>query len=617
MSAAPLPVVVFDGDCGFCRRCVLWLRARTGERVDYRPYQEVHAQFPQVEPAAFARAVHLIDTDGRASSGATAVARVLRFAPGWGWAPLVHRFVPGAAWISERAYRIVADHRVGFSRLARWFSGPQLEPPSFQLSRRLFFGLLGVVFLAAFVSCWLQIHGLAGSDGLLPVEALLEQARNTLGAQAWWRLPTLCWWNSSDACLDALCGVGTLGSLLMIAGRAPRALALLLWLLYLSLVVAGQDFFEFQWDGLLLETALLAVLFAPRGWRAQWRVEPTPGGMFLMRWLLFRLLLLSGIAKLASGDPAWSRLQALDFHFWTQPLPLSTSFAVHQAPGDLHAAGVVLVLAIEIGMPLLIFGARRLRLIAAAGIVMLQIAIALTGSYGFFNVLTIALCLLLVDDRSLRALVPRFLRDRLLPLRPAVFVPGSLGRRAAGALAGGALFVLATFAALESLSRDSLLPSALQPVWRQVRVWRSTNAYGLFATMTRERPELVLEGSVDGSDWREYEFTWKPGRLDRAPRPAGLHMPRLDWQMWFEALGRSAGWPPSAWFVALQERLLAGSPAVQDLLAADPFAGRRPRHVRAVLYVYQFTSEHERRRTGRWWRRERRETFAAVSGDGR
>ena len=136
-------------------------------------------------------------------------------------------------------------------------------------------------------------------------------------------LPTLCWFNSSNAFLHFLCGAGAVISVLLIAGFVPRALLIVLFAFYLSLTIAGQTFFSFQWDILLLETGFLAIFFAPLKWRLSAKQEaPYLGvGLFLLKLLLFKLMFMSGVVKLTSGDDSWWNLTALDYHYWTQPLP--------------------------------------------------------------------------------------------------------------------------------------------------------------------------------------------------------------------------------------------------------------------------------------------------------
>src|SRR5204863_892201 len=138
-----------------------------------------------------------------------------------------------------------------------------------------------------------------------------------------------------------------------------------------------------------------------------------------------------------------------------------------------------------------------------------------------------------------------------------------------------------------------------------------TSSYGLFAVMTTERHEIVIEGSNDGSTWREYEFRFKPGDVHRAPAWVAPHQPRLDWQMWFAALGSYRSNP---WFVNFVFRLLEGSPDVLALLDRNPFPDAPPRYIRAPIYDYTFTDRQTRRATGAWWRREPRGTYLrAVS----
>ena len=139
--------------------------------------------------------------------------------------------------------------------------------------------------------------------------------------------------------------------------------------------------------------------------------------------------------------------------------------------------------------------------------------------------------------------------------------------------------------------------------------FRLVNGYGLFAVMTTERPEIVIEASRNGVEWQEYEFRWKPGDVRRHPRFVAPHQPRLDWQMWFAALGY---YHSTSWFAPFLFNLLRGSPDVLSLLRKNPFADQPPRYVRAVLYDYRFTGFAERRATGAWWRRERRGLYSPT-----
>ena len=273
---------------------------------------------------------------------------------------------------------------------------------TFVFSRRLFLRLLGFVYLSAFASLGVQITGLVGSRGILPIGALLSQARATYGAEAVHAFPTLLWLSSGDAMLLLLCWGGALLSVLLIVGLAPAVTSAVLWVFYLSLTVAGQVFLEFQWDMLLLETGLLACLYAPL--RSP-DAEPNP----IVRWVLwslaFKLTFLSGITKLASGDPTWAAWTAMTYHYWTQPLPTWTSWYAAQSPAAVQYWSVPAMLAFELVVPFAIFlpaRFRAMRLIACALMTLLQVGIAATGNYGFFNLLTIVLYLALLDDQTLR-----------------------------------------------------------------------------------------------------------------------------------------------------------------------------------------------------------------------
>jgi hypothetical protein len=451
-------------------------------------------------------------------------------------------------------------------------------------------------------------------------------------------LPTLCWFDSSNAFLHFLCGGGAVLSLLLIFGMAPAFLLVVLFVFYLSLAIAGQVFLNFQWDVLLLETGFLSIFIAPwRLWPQEllwWRgsaipfvVSPVPrAGLFLLKFLLFKLMLMSGVVKLTSGDPSWgwlnhsfhwSALTALDYHYWSQPLPTVFAWWADKSAQWFKHFSVAFCLAVEIIAPLFIWAPRRPRLIAAGLMIFLQIVIALTGNYCFFNLLTIALCLLLIDDASIRT----FCRG----VHPCIddasgLSPARTGRALPNRLRGYAAIVVIIvtlpinawliFSAFEPQSRP---PGWLANFYEQLEAFRIVNGYGLFRVMTKDRDEIVIEGSADGIEWLPYEFKWKPGDVKRAPGWCAPHQPRLDWQMWFAALESPQQNP---WLIGLIARLLEGSRDVTGLLARNPFPDKPPNYIRALFYRYRFTTNDERRRTGAWWKREElREYLPTISRD--
>jgi hypothetical protein len=545
-----------------------------------------------------------VSPDGEVFEGAEAVFRSLAETPGHRWPLAAYRRVPGFAAAAEAAYRFIARHRTAGLRVTNALWGKTVEPQTYRIANSLFVRAVGICFFAAFVSLWVQVDGLVGSRGILPVGNLLEAARSQLSpAQRVTLLPTLCWWNGSDAFLDFLCGAGALASLAVILGLVPAPALLLCWVSYLSLCVAGQDFLEFQWDLLLLETGLLAVFLAPvKRWRMGAALEPDRIARVLPLWLLFRLVFSSGFVKLASGDAAWRNLTALAYHYWTQPLPPWTALYASHQPLWFQKLSCVLLFAVELGAPFFILAPRRLRLLAAGAMAVLQAMIAATGNYAFFNFLTIALCLLLIDD----AAFPVLLRERA-----AADPRAGSGRWPRLVLfpAAGLLLLTSLVAFSATLRLRVPWPGFAISIARAAVPFRSVNTYGLFAVMTTSRPEIVMEGSSDGVTWKAYEFRWKPGDLQRRPRFVAPHQPRLDWQMWFAALGSPAEHP---WFFPFCARLFKGEASVTQLLSKNPFPDAPPRYLRAVLYEYRFTTAAERRATGNWWARGPKGLYAPV-----
>jgi len=407
-------------------------------------------------------------------------------------------------------------------------------------------------------------------------------------------------------------------SLALVLGLLPRAALLLLWTGYLSLCTAGAVFLNFQWDALLLETGLLAIFLAPAGLRPDWRGGRPPSRAFLwlLRWVLFRVMFLSGLVKLLWDDPRWwPELSALEFHYWTQPLPHRISHFAHHMPAWFQRVSIVTMFAIELAVPFLFFGPRWARTAGCAATVFLMASIAGTGNYGFFEPLIVVLCVTLLDDRTLGRLVPRSLRERWSSAPRALSEPASRLRSGARSLRSGAtaiftalVLILTAQAAARGMRWARAFPEPLATLERWSAPLRSFNSYGLFRVMTTQRPEIEIEGSRDALEWRRYEFRWKPGAVDRAPRVAGPHMPRLDGQMWFAGLSGVEG---AGWYAPFASRLLEGTPEVLALLAGNPFPGEPPRYLRSTVYFYTFRSPAERR-AGTWWRRERAGRYCAT-----
>jgi len=478
-----------------------------------------------------------------------------------------------------------------------------------RISAWLFLRLLALAYLAAFAGFLAQAQGLVGPRGILPLAQTLHAVAAQYGAARFWALPTLSWINPLDPPLQSLAGAGVLLSLALFFGIAPLPCLAGLWLLYLSLVSDGQDFMGFQWDGLLLEAGLLALLLAPWRLRSSLARDPEPPrpARWALLWLLFRLMFSSGVVKLASGDAHWRDLSALDYHFWTQPLPLWTSWYASRMPGWFLHLSCLGVFAVELALPPLICH-RRARKPVFWGFSGLMVLIAATGNYCFFNLLALALCVLLLEDQDW----PAWLAARLKPQDLGSAGPKPIDAAGPQRVALGAgllLVVLSVPPFAEQLGLPMNWPAWIRVPEAAVAPLRSVNAYGLFAVMTTTRPEIILEGSEDGDVWKEYGFRFKPGDPSLRPGLAAPYQPRLDWQLWFAAMGPVQDSP---WFGQLCYHLLRGTPEVLDLMGSNPFPQKPPRYLRAQLYEYRFSDPKTLDTQGLWWQRHLKGEFCPV-----
>lgn len=606
------PLLIYDGDCDFCRYWIERWRWFTGERVKYRASQEaeIAGRFPEISPERFDQSVQLIQPDGRVLDGAAAIIAAL--GARWPWIEGCFKRLPLIRPAAESMYRFVAVRRGAFSKLNRWLVGPQAERPRHARTFWLFQRGLGLVYLIAFASLWSQILPLSGERGIEPAREFMDAIRRQsaaagLGWERFLRMPTLCWFSASDSFLTGLCAAGAGLSLLVIAGVLTAPNLALLWLIYLSLATVCRTWLGFQWDNLLLETGLIAVFLAPWRWWENPRapVEPPLIPILILRWLLFRLMFMSGCVKLLSGDAAWADWTALTHHYETQPLPNPLAWHVHQWPAWFHRAATGIMFGIELIVPFLIFLPRRIRLFSLGPQAALMLLILLTGNYTFFNWLALLLCFALFDDHALRHFLPPRWRGRVAGATVTVAdeAPGWRAGCRWIRLGLAVMFLLL----VNTVTSDQLLrlfrqepPRWMTAVHAACQPLRSINSYGLFAVMTTTRPEIVIEGSADGRNWVAYEFVYKPGDLARRPPWVAPHQPRLDWQMWFAALGN---WRQNPWVAGLCLRLLEGEPRVSALFAVNPFPDSPPRFVRAILYEYQFTTREERHDSGNWWKR--------------
>ena len=474
-----------------------------------------------------------------------------------------------------------------------------MDDRSYTLSSWLFARALGGVLLIAFVSLGVQAQGLFGSRGVVPIEMFVESAKRA--GHTFWQHPSALWWSSSDAMIAAVWIVGLVAAIALFVGLVPKVALAVSWFAYLSFVSLGWPFMSFQWDTLLLEASFTAFFFVPlRMWdRPTGHPEPHPVARWALWWLLCRLVFRSAYVKLASGDATWADMTALTYHYWTQPLPNVVAWYANQLPDWFQRLSCVVMFIVEFGAPLLLWVPRAwARRIAAAAIALLMLLIALTGNYGFFNLLTIVLCIPLLDDGLLRPLAP---------LRSEPRAAGGSSTWNTWPGVGPALLIAVTAAVFFSGTFAERPARWLSPVYS----FNTFNNYGLFAVMTTDRPEIEIEGTLDGETWTPYELSYKPGRLDRAPSWVAPHQPRLDWQMWFAALG---DFRRNVWLGNFMRRLLQGEPKVLRLIGRNPFEAEAPKQVRAIIYQYEPTTWDERSASGDWWKRRDRALYAPILG---
>lgn len=448
-----------------------------------------------------------------------------------------------------------------------------------QLGDWLFIKTVCLCYFFAFASLREQVLGLFGSRGIHPIHDFLYGMSQRAGKKPFFWIPTIFWWRSDDKFLQTAALLGCIGSVLAFFNVMPTFLLALLWILYLSFMSVGSPFLHFQWDTLLLEV----------GFAAPFVTLTSPAPVLIQAWLcflVFRFILASGLVKLLSRCKEWKSLNAMAYHFETQPLPNLGGFFAHNALKRCAKVMTSLVFVFEIGVPFLFLGSAGVRSLGAFLSILFQIAISVTGNYAFFNLLTIALCFPLISDTYLEWLRPLY--HSVGMFEPSPFL--SLLLNAVGAV----MLLLNAIAFIRQFTTLDWLPAKYSHLAR----FYITNTYGLFARMTTVRNEVILEGSRDGTHWKEYHFKYKPGTLNAQPLQIAPFHPRLDWQLWFSALTPT---PQDPWWHAFMMRLLQGSKDVEALLKVNPFPDEPPAFLRAHLYRYRFNSFSDWKKSGNYW----------------
>jgi hypothetical protein len=454
-----------------------------------------------------------------------------------------------------------------------------MSPATYWRSRFLFERALALIYLVAFLVAANQFVPLLGEHGLLPVPEFVRQVPFRAAPSVFYFMPT-------DAAFRVAAWLGVaLAALALSPFPARNALAHgalwgALWALYLSFVNVGQTFYGFGWETLLLEAGFLAIFLGGTS------DEPQIVLNWLWRWLVFRVMVGAGLIKLR-GDPCWRDLTCLDYYFETQPMPNALSWHFHWLPAAVHHAGVLINHFVELAVPFGLFGPQPIAAIAALLIIAFQLMLIVSGNLSWLNWLTIVLAIPAIDDRWLH----------WVPVNCKFTIVNLQLRRITIALAV-VVGLLSIPPVLNLLSSQQLMNTSFEPL-------HLVNTYGAFGSITRQRTEIVVEGTSDRAlsaqtVWNEYEFKGKPGDTAQRPSQVAPYHLRLDWLMWFAAMERPGD---EAWFDPLLDKLLVGDAATLGLLRTNPFPEKPPQFVRAELYAYNFTTPEERKQSGRWWKR--------------
>ncbi|MGD9683504.1 MAG: lipase maturation factor family protein [Candidatus Obscuribacterales bacterium] len=489
---------------------------------------------------------------------------------------------------------------------------------SFAISTWLLSRLLGLVHLAAFWSYGAQMLMLNGSSGVCPTRQLLERVHQYLGAEAFLALPALTWLNASDTMLVSICVAGVVLSLMVIAGVLTGPCLTLLAILYLSIVNGGGVFTGFQSDGLLVEATVIALFLVSwrpleRPWKGAPPLSSPPAfSLWLMRFLLFRLMFAAGLVKIMSGDPSWQDLTAMAYHYETQPIPSPAAWFFYHLPLPVHKLESAATFVVELLAPPLMFFGRRCRLVAGISFMLLHAMIIVTGNYSFLNYLTAFLSLCLIEDRYLRKILPGRFVSSLIPEESSPEEKKREPFRLAVSALAGLLFLAGASRFLAGLG--VYLPVSIMTGLRAIAPFHIANSYGMFAVMTTQRPEIVFEGSDDLVHWQEYSFRFKVDALDKAPPVMAPHMPRLEWRLWFEAMDVGRTEP---WVLNLCRLMLRGDQEVMRMFVPCPYVnGKPPRYLRAFVYNYHFTDFDKLEKGQWWWRDDKRLFIPPVELDG-
>jgi len=480
--------------------------------------------------------------------------------------------------------------------------------------RWLLLRAVGLIFVLIFSGLLHEGQALCGPDGLVPLVGFFDAQPQAFAERfaAFCQAPSVFWLSASAQAITLVTLTGLLAALALVANLWPRLALLTCWICLLSFVTTWRVYSGTQLDQFMLEAALICLPFAPAGYRPGLGATspPRPIALFMLRWLVFRVMFEAGLMKLIAGDERWLDFTAMDALYETAPFPTFLGFLDHQMPHAYHVAEWILTFVAELIGPILaLIAGRSGRWFALIAWCVLQVGIQLTCNFGWLNAGAVGLSLVLLDDQMLAAAARRCRLDQLTALFTSAAAsaaslprPVALWRRYALRGALGAHFALTLLIFIQTL-RGALhntpveLPTSLQPL----TAFRSANAYTLYAHFLPYRFAVEFEGSNDGGEtWRPYAYRYQPQRPDQISPFIAPWYPRFEATLQVQANTAE----PSPFFATVAAHLLARSPAGLSLFATDPFPEKPAAMIRLRGYRLNFVDLATHRATGAYWRKQ-------------
>ena len=484
---------------------------------------------------------------------------------------------------------------------------------TYKLSTCVFIRGIGILYSIAFISLWSQCDGLFLQNGIYPIqeylkEILVYKEQNLENFHTWQLAPSVFWFEDSDTMVQVVLLLGLISSVFLIIGITPKISAILSWVSYLSFCTGAPVFLNFQWDNLLLEAGFLTIFVCPTTLFYK-NKNPSTIWRWLLYFLVFRLLIESSILKLVSSDAYginnWKNFTALNYHFFTQPIPHIGSWYAHHLPEWIKKVSIFMMFIIQGILPFFQFTTPFLKKVAFFGITTFMILILLTGNYGFFNLTTIILCFPLIDDPFIEKFYLFFKRknknqiknyDKSDPFKKNRFTSQVV------------LFIFAGFLIFKSSFDffDCVGLPIQKPNWFfKIDNFRIINSYGLFRVVTTERPEILIEGSKDGKKWEKFYFKYKTSSEKEISNFLFPHMPRLDWQMWFAAIQYQSSKQLPHWFIRFTNKISIGEQDVLNLLEKYPEPIDKIKYLRITLEKFTFSDSFDKSHLRWWWRKNK------------